>query len=234
MRPFVVCIHDASPAHAHETRAMIRDLEPLLGRRFSVGVVPDWHGQWPLASHPDYCRLLQESSEELLLHGYFHERRRGLGPVTLLAEGCDEMNGLNLDETRRTLARGQDVFQDVFGRPARGFVAPGWQQGLLRPRNANDFGLEHLLGFFSLESRAGRSVPLATWSWDCGRWGWLGHLGHGIGLLLQSLEGRVPSLALHPRDIDRGFWPTILRVTQQLLDRGYTPTTASGLLEGGC
>ena len=75
-RRFVVCIHDATPAYARETRLMIRDLAPMLGRRLSFGVVPDWHGEWPLAAHPDYCRLVRESAEELLLHGYFHRRQR--------------------------------------------------------------------------------------------------------------------------------------------------------------
>ena len=111
---------------------MIRDLAPILGRRFSFGVVPNWHGEWPLAAHPDYCRLVRESSEELLLHGYFHQRLRGWGPTTLIAGRCDEMNGLGPDETRRTLERGQRVFAEVFGAPARGFLAPAWQRGHVR------------------------------------------------------------------------------------------------------
>ena len=132
MRRFLVCIHDATPAYARETRVMIRDLAPLLGRRLSFGVVPDWHGEWPLAAHPDYCRLVREGSEELLLHGYFHQRQRGWGPTTLLAERSDEMNGLDPEETRRTLERGQRVFTEVFGEPARGFLAPAWQLGHVR------------------------------------------------------------------------------------------------------
>jgi hypothetical protein len=232
MRPFLVCIHDATPAYARETRAMIRDLAPLVGRRFSFGVVPDWYGRWPLAAHPDYCRLVRESSEELLLHGYFHQRRRGWGPVTLLG-ARDEMNGLDPDETRRILERGQNVFTEVFGEPARGFLAPGWQLGHVRKENASALGLEHVLGFFSLQSWAGRSVPLATWTWDCSRWGWLGHLGHGIGWLLQSLDRGVPTLAIHPRDLERGFWPGILRLTRQLIERGYEPSTLAGLLRAG-
>jgi uncharacterized protein DUF2334 len=231
MRPFLICIHDATPAHAGETLVMIRDLAPLIGRRLSFGVVPNWHGQWPLAAHPDYCRLVQEGSDELLLHGYSHQRQRGWGPITLLAEGCDEMNGLDPEETRRTLERGQNVFAEVFGEPARGFLAPAWQPGLVRRENAEALGLEHVLGFFSLESWAGRSVPLATWTWDCGRWGRLGHLGHGIGWLLHSLDRGVPTLAIHPRDLERGFWPKILGLTKDLLEAGYKPSTLAGLLE---
>ena len=230
MRPFLVCIHDASPAFARETRLMIRDLAPLVGRRLSFGVVPNWHGEWPLASHPGYCRLIREASEELLLHGYSHQRQRGWGPVTWLAEGGDEMNGLDPETTRRTLERGQDALTRVFGDPVRGFLAPCWQAGQVRRATGNALGLEHILGFFSLQSWIGRRVPLATSTWDSGRWGGLGHLGHGIGWLLQSLGRGVPVLAIHPRDLARGFWPKILRLTQALLEAGYAPSTPAGLL----
>jgi hypothetical protein len=232
MKYFLVCIHDATPAFAPETRVIIRDLAPLLGRRLSFGVVPDWYGRWPLAAHPDYCRLVRESAGELLLHGYFHRRHRGCGPTTLLAANGDEMNGLDLEETRRTLDRGQRVFAEVFGEPAKGFLAPAWQTGRVRLRERDPLGLEHVLGFFSLESRAGRSVPLATWAWDCGRWGWLGHVGHGLGWLRHSLDLGVPTVAIHPRDLERGFWPRILRLAEDLLESGYEPSTPAKLLEG--
>jgi hypothetical protein len=228
---FLVCIHDATPAYARETRVMLRDLAPFLGRRLSFAVVPDWHGEWALAAHPGYCRLIRESSEELLLHGYCHQRRRGGGPTSWLTGSGDEMNGLDPDETRRTLEHGQRVFTDAFGAPARGFLAPAWQRGHVRVRGGGDSGLEHLLGFFSLESHGGQSVPLATWSWDCGRWAWLGHIGHGIGWLRQSLDRGVPTLAIHPRDLERGFWPTILQLTRRLVETGYEPSTPARLLE---
>jgi hypothetical protein len=231
MRRFLVCIHDATPAYARETRVMIRDLEPFLGRRLSFAVVPDWHGEWPLAAHPDYCRLVRESAEELLLHGYFHQRRRGWGPATWLADNGDEMSGLDPEDTRRSVERGQRDFTEAFGEPARTFLAPAWQLGHMRLAEGDTTGLEHVLGFFSLESRAGRKVPLATWTWDCGRWSRLGHLGHGIGWLLQFLQRGVPTLAIHPRDLERGFWPQILRLTEELLESGYEPSTPAALLE---
>jgi len=150
------------------------------------------------------------------------------------------MNGLDPEETRRTIELGQRVFAEAFGADARGFIAPGWQPGRVHAyakgeggslENGNALRLEYVLGFFSLESRAGRKVPLATWSWDCGRWGWLGHIGHGIGWLRQSLDRGVPILAIHPRDLERGFWPKILQLTKGLLESGYEPSTLAGLLE---
>lgn len=233
-RRFHVCIHDATPAYARETRVMIGDLAPLLGRCFSFGVVPNWHGEWPLGKHPDYCRLVRENAEELLLHGYVHRRQRGWGPITWLTDGSDEMNGQSPEETRSTLEHGQRHFTEAFGEPARGFLAPAWQQGHVRPNNVvvnvKTLGLQYVLGFFYLESLAGQKIPLATWTWDCGHWDWLGHLGHGTGWLLQS-RGRVPTLAVHPGDLKRGFWPTILRLTAELLASGYKPSTMGGLLE---
>lgn len=230
-RPFLVCIHDASPAFARETRTLVRYLSPLVGRRMSFGVVPDWHGEWPLPAHRDYCGLVRESADELLLHGLVHRRTRGRGPATLLTGGADEMNGLDAEETRRTLERGQRVFADAFGAPARGFLPPAWQRGHVRPGSGAAAGIEHVLGFFSADAAGGRSVPLATWTWHCGRWAWLGHVGHGAGRLARALGRGVPSLAIHPLDVAHGFWPRILRLTRELVDAGYEPTTVADLLD---
>lgn len=228
MRCFLVCIHDATPAYARETRMMIGDLAPRIGRHLSFAVVPDWHGEWPLTAHPNYCELLMEHSEELLLHGYCHRRERGWGATTWLAECSDEMSGLDAETTRGTVYRGQRVFTEAFGASARGFLAPAWQRGHVCATNG--FGLEHVVGFFSLDARAGRTIPLATATWDCGRWGWLGHIGHAIGAFLQSLDRGVPVIAIHPRDLERGYWHTILELTEALIEKGYEPTTPAQLL----
>ena len=234
MRPFVVSVHDATPAFARETRFIIRDLAPLVGRALSFGVVPNWHNEWPLESFPEYCHLLEESSDDLLLHGYSHVRQGGRGATTLLADGSDEMNGLDADETKITIDRGQHVLREMFGKPAHGFLAPAWQRGHVSTGNVKTFNLQYVAGFFSLESAAGNTVPLSTWTWDCSRWGWTGHIGHGLGWMLHSIERGVPTLAIHPRDIERGYWPKILRLTRDLLASAYEPATFSGLLGHPC
>jgi hypothetical protein len=175
--------------------------------------------------------MISANADELLLHGYVHWRERGWGPSTLLADRSDEMNGLDPEETRRAIERGQAMLAEVFGAPARGFVAPAWQIGHVRPEHGNAQGVEYVLGFFSLESWLGRRIPLTTWSWHCGRWGWLGHVGHGLGSVLQSLDRGIPSLAIHPKDLAHGFWPNILALTEGLLEAGYVPSTPQQLLE---
>lgn len=231
MRPFLICIHDATPAYARETRVMVAELSPLVGRKVSFGVVPNWHNEWPLAEHADYCKLIHDSANELLLHGYFHRRRNGRGLTSMLAEQSDEMNGLDALETRRIIERGQRDLADTFGKSARGFLAPAWQRGHVTTANMSEFQIEYVLGFFSLDSQSGRRIPLATFTWDCGRWGWLGHIGHAVGWTLQSLDRGIPVLAIHPRDIERGYWPTIVRLVHELLDKGYEPTTSARLLD---
>lgn len=232
MKPFLVCIHDATPAFARETRAMVGDLAPLIGRRLSLGVVPNWRGQWHLTGHPEYCDLVRDSADELLLHGYFHHRQRGWGPVTWLAGGSDEMNGLDADETQQTIERGQCVFSEVFGTPARGFLAPAWQLGHVSAK-ASTLGIDHVLGFFSLTSFSGRRIPLATSTWDCGRWNWLGHIGDALGRSTQFMDRGIPTLAIHPKDLERGFWPRVVRLVRALVRAGYEPSTASRLLSSG-
>lgn len=230
-RPFLVCIHDATPAFASEMKVMLQDLAPLVGRRLSLGVVPNWNRAWHLAAHPDFCGWLRDNADELLLHGYFHRRQRGWSPTSWLAEGSDEMSGLNANETRHFIERGQTVFIDAFGRTARGFLAPAWQKGSVHASNARSLGMAYIVGFFSLQSSGGHRISLATWSWDCGRWRWLGHVGHGLGQLTHAARSRVPTLAIHPRDLARGFWPRILRLVRSLLDAGYEPATPSQLLQ---
>jgi hypothetical protein len=39
-------------------------------------------------------------------------------------------------------------------------------------------------------------------------------------------------VAIHPRDLERGFWPRILRLAEDLLESGYEPSTPAKLLEG--
>jgi peptidoglycan/xylan/chitin deacetylase (PgdA/CDA1 family) len=234
-RSFVVCIHDASPAWARETQLLLRDLAPLVGRRLSIGVVPDWHGAWSLTAHPEYCGLVREHADELLLHGYQHRRRRGTGPVSWLTARSDEMNGLDTAATRRALECGQRVFTEAFGGPARGFIAPAWQAGRVRDVTAATddgaaAGLDHIVGFFSIDSTSGGRVPLATWTWDCGRWDWLGHVGHGLGWTVHALHRAVPVLAIHPRDLERGYRSRIVRLIAQLRDAGREPCTAADLL----
>lgn len=234
MPPFLLCIHDVTPAYEHDIQLLIREITPLLGTRFSLGVVPNWHGQWSLEAHPTFCRMLKDSGAELLLHGYFHQRWRGYGLTSWLTNRADEMNGLNSTETKAILGSGQQLFSTVFGESARGFLAPGWQQGYLRHSLGTEMGFEYIMGYFALDFGMEPKLPLVTWTWDCGRWAWLGHIGHGLGEVRHLLTRGIPILAIHPQDLARGFWHNILRLIHKLLQNGYEPSTIAELRKRKC
>ncbi len=231
MRPFLVCIHDASPAFAVQVGRMVRDLAPLVGTRISLAVVPNWHGAWPLTASPEFCDLIRSSAHEILLHGYTHTRKNGFGVVSAMTARSDEMSGLDLEGALRTVDAGQRMLRTALGEPAEGFLAPAWQQGALRPRDLEG-PTKYILGHFAVESRDGRRVSLTTWSWHCGRWSWLGHIGHAFGRAQHMLGLGVPSLALHPIDLEPGFWSRILGLVRELLAAGYEPDSARRIVEG--
>ena len=112
---------------------MIRDLAPLLGRRLSFA----WS---PTGTASGHWRRIPTTA------GWFGRAPRSFSFTATSINGSeagdrprcstersDEMNGLDPDETRRTLERGQRVFTEVFGEPARGFLAPAWQRGTRAP-----------------------------------------------------------------------------------------------------
>lgn len=229
-RGFLVCLHDVTPAFERETAHMLRDLAPLIDRRVSAGVVPDWHGKWPLTAHPDFCEFVRAQTSEVLVHGHRHTRTHGVGLVSLLAERSDEMNGVRAQDASQFLIQAKQKLTRTFGGAIRGFLPPAWQRGHANDEAFRDAGLEYVLGYFRLESFSQQHIPLSTFSWDCGWWSALGLVGHTFGELQHAIGRGTPSLAIHPRDINRGYWPLVLRTVERLLKAGYTPTTPGRLI----
>jgi hypothetical protein len=74
------------------------------------------------------------------------------------------------------------------------------------------------------------TIPLATWSWDCGRIGWLGHVAETYGSLRFRWQPQVlPTIAIHPADVSRGFLPRAVLICQRLLNEGRRPVLAVDL-----
>lgn len=103
----------------------------------SAAVVPCWGGV-PLADkdRPFLDRVRAEYAN-IQLHGYEHFRPGRGGLVSKIADGKDEMNGLDPVETDRRLAAGQEILERWMGKPATGFIAPNVQS---RVRNSRPTG----------------------------------------------------------------------------------------------
>jgi predicted deacetylase len=178
--PVHVSIHDVTPAHA-------ADVELALARCAAVGarpallVVPNFHGLWPLADHPEFCarlRELQQEGHEVYLHGYFHKssmasltgddagRAQGLRRVftqKVVSAGEAEFSDVSVGEARERVEKGEAVLERA-GLRIDGFVAPAWSM----PRWMHDvlsergyrFTEDHLRVYDPQQKRARPTVLL--------------------------------------------------------------------------
>ncbi len=126
-------VHDATPAHEDTLRQIHFTLQDLGVVRYSMLVIPDYHGEWSLDRFPDFCSWLMGLAEvELVLHGYRHEACRPAAGITdrmrsaLFTRGEGEFLGLDLDSAEELLLEGRKTLKRVLDLDVKGFVAPAW------------------------------------------------------------------------------------------------------------
>jgi predicted deacetylase len=227
---FAVVIHDVCPAHSHGTQEVLAALEPLVGKTISAAVVPNWHGIL-FDAKLDFAGWVAREFDEILLHGWTHERAAGRGVVSYCTNGSDEFTGLGHDEASWRLGRGQDQLTRLFGHRSAGFVPPAWQRGCIDRKALRLHGLQFLFGYMGIEFVDGRRIPLSTITWDVGRFAQLGYLAEGVGRAQCMVRGRgLRCLAAHPVDASRGYLPRIIRTVDSWVQSGWTPILPSKLL----
>jgi predicted deacetylase len=207
----LVSIHDVTPALADG----VERLWALCAGRGvcpALMVVPDWHGEWPLESHPGFVAWLRARAAEgaeIVLHGERHDEAglpRALGDQ-LRAWGRTAREGefLTLDEAAagERIAHGRARLVALGLEPV-GFVPPAW---LARPDGYRAAGRSGL--GFSEDDRAvhlypsGRRVPAPVVRWSARgavrAWGSV-----AVARARWTLQGGAPlaRIALHPQDLE--------------------------------
>ncbi len=207
--------------------------------RSSILVVPEFHHGGSLAQDKAFCDAVsgwQEQGHEIVLHGYFHDRRESPPEklstffwTRLYTNREAEFLDLPRDTARQRLERGRALFESL-GWRATGFVAPAW---LMAP------GLTNLLAEmgFAYTTRLGEIIPLlpglnrvksSQSLCYSARAGWR---RFASALWNKYLYGRLREtdmvrLSLHPRDLE---FPLMRRQIDQIvrasLKRGFQPTT---------
>ena len=228
-RPLLVVIHDFSPVFVRELSTIVETLLPIVGQQLSVAVVPCWQG-CSSGNRDEGYRELLGLARERLLHGWTHQSRDSLRPISVLTGRADEFRGLDAATILQRIEAAQTEFTELTGEVAQGLLPPAWQ---LPIRSTELESLRFVMRFRGLECchDPNRVLPLVTWSWDWGRWGWLSRGGELVGSLLSWRDPTaIPCIAIHPADVRRGCLPHAVRVIHQLIDSGHAPTTATELM----
>ena len=211
-RALLVSVHDVTPAHEDRIARVLALLAEFGVARYALLVVPEWHGAWPLAAHPDFTGLLaerQRAGAEILQHGLRHDEigsRRELRHHLRAWGRTDreaEFLPLTEEDARRRVDRGTALLRAV-GLDPVGFVPPAWFHGhrlhaVLRAR-----GLaitEDAFSVIRLSDGRRFRAPAVQWST---RKRWRAAVGIGIAVLRRPFD-RPRSLlrfAIHPPDIE--------------------------------
>lgn len=137
-RMLLASIHDVSPRFETEVDRLLGILEPEVGARLAMLVVPNHWGDAPIVPGTPFARRLRDWADagiEMFLHGYFHQDQ---GPqhgaanrlrAGIMTAGEGEFLGLSREQASSRIAEGRALLEDVIGRRIDGFVAPAWLYG---------------------------------------------------------------------------------------------------------
>ena len=229
-RSFCVMLHDVAPIYASHVATFTQAMAPLVGNAMSAAVVPCWAGVSLEDKDRPFLDRVRAEYANILLHGYEHFRPGSRGLRSKIADGKDEMNGLNSAETDRRLAAGQEIFERWLGQPACGFIAPTYQIGFATPERLAQFGIHYTVGYGKVATSTGQCLPLSTWVWDVSPIRLLCRAGYRLGQLQYRFRKHaLPCVVLHPLDLERGFLPQIEQTVQKLLRAGRQPVLLESL-----
>lgn len=131
-------IHDVSPRFESEVDRLLELLEPHVGARLAMLVVPNHWGDAPIVPGSPFATRLRSWANhgvEMLLHGFTHRddaeysgaADRVRARFMTASEG--EFLGLSAAEASKRIRDGSALIEGVIGRSIDGFVAPAWLYG---------------------------------------------------------------------------------------------------------
>ncbi|HET6797909.1 MAG TPA: polysaccharide deacetylase family protein [Gemmatimonadales bacterium] len=224
----LVSIHDVSPAGAQPI-ARLWNICVEHGVVPALLVVPNWHGGWPLESHPEFVRWIRarrDEGAEIVLHGERHDevglRRRPIDHWRAWGKTDREAEFLTLDfaAARDRLHRGLDRLRQLDLDPL-GFVPPAWLARESTHQAVASVGLS-----FSEDDRSVRlhrsemrlRSPVVRWSARTAARTWGSVAVAATRARFQS-GAQLPRIALHPDDLGR---PAIQRSISRALEHWLT------------
>ena len=238
-KSLIVSLHDAHPGSCAQIEEQVAFLAERGVGRSSILVVPEFHHEGSAAGDAAFRSAVdgwQTAGHELVLHGYYHDRRESppenlatLFWTRLYTNREAEFLDLPRDTARQRLERGRALFESLGWRTI-GFVAPAWLMGpgvtdlLAEMKFAYTTRVTEIVPLQPRDKSATRSQSLC-YSTRAG-WRRFASAVWNKQLFARLCETDLMRLSLHPRDLE---FPLLRRQIDQIvraaLKRGFEPTT---------
>jgi predicted deacetylase len=235
----VVSIHDVAPPFVDRVRRMLNKLTDIGVFHRSLLVIPNYHGQWRIDQHPEFCEWLRQQQgqgDEIILHGYEHI---GVGTPKTLSDrfknrwgtvGEGEFLCLDYAEARDRLQRGLDLFKSL-GIASDGFVAPAWLLNDAGLRAMRDLGFQYTnsyMKFLDLATGVSHLAPSLVFGPGALNEDLATNMQRPLSKLLEY--SAIVRVVVHPPCIDNaGRFERILSMTKTQMS-GHLPVTYGELL----
>jgi predicted deacetylase len=169
-------IHDVSPRFERQVDALIEELQPWVGMRFSMLVVPNYWGTAPIRRGSAFATRLRAWSDagaEVLVHGLYHRDEQQHSGFDRLRAGFmtareGEFLGISASEALTRISYGRDLLSDITGRDIGGFVAPAWLYGAGARTALRESGMnlaeDHWRVWSPQSGRVLARGPVITWA----------------------------------------------------------------------
>jgi predicted deacetylase len=232
----VVSIHDVAPSTQPIVDRIISELTAKGIRHCSLLVVPDYHHQGTSMKDRQFVswlRNLEAAGNEIVIHGFFHERPRQARETFLekfitqfYTQGEGEFYDIEYDEAFRRIKTAREEFL-ANGLKPRGFVAPAWLLSSEGERAARDAEMEYTTRLRTVRDlRSGETFPARSLVYSV-RNGWRRMISLAWNAALgRALESKpLVRLSIHPPDFSHPtIWRQIVDLISEMDDR-RTPTT---------
>lgn len=232
----VVSIHDIAPSNREIVNEIIMNLERHGVPVSSLLVVPDYHHQGASMQNRQFVSWLRDlecRGNEVVIHGYFHQRPRRSNETLLdkfftriYTDDEGEFYDLDYDEAFRRIKAARDEFRAAGLKP-RGFVAPAWLLSGDAERAARDAEMEYTTRLRSVRDlRSGEEFHARSIVYSV-RNNWRRALSPAWNAaLFQFLSGKpLLRISIHPPDFSyAAVWRQIVDLISEM-DGRRTPTT---------
>ena len=237
-RLLLASIHDVSPRFESQVDRLATRIEPFVGTRFAMLVVPNhWRSGQIRPGSPFASRLREWSSQgiEMLLHGFYHRdehEHRGFDRfrAKFMTAKEGEFLGLSRAEALQRIADGRALVEDIIGKPVTGFVAPAWLYGPGAYEALAESGVriaeDHMRVWSPATGKVLARGPVITWASRTPMR--LRSSLAAAALLGRFAPQRVLRLGVHPGDCGS---PALLESIRKTLARASASRTAARYLD---